>query len=145
MFRPNTESEAHPPRAWTYIGRALRLRCPECGVSPVFTPWRRVRSLYDWLTPLDGCARCGFAYIREAGYFMLAIGGVNYGLIAGLGLLISLMFEWLHPLPLWKYMVFILAPMPLLSLLMARHAKALYMAIDHYLDPQGRGRGPRAN
>src|SRR5450432_2305320 len=85
------------PKAWVYIGRALKLRCPECGISPVFVPARKVRSLYDWATPLDGCPRCGYAYLREEGYFLLATWGVNYGIVAGLGLFISLMFEWLHP------------------------------------------------
>ena len=76
-----------PPSAWRFIRRALMLRCPECGVSPIFRPVREVRSLYDWFTPLDGCPRCGYAYEREQGYFLLSIWGLNYGLIAGLGLI----------------------------------------------------------
>ena len=132
------------PRAWVYIGRALRLRCPECGVSPVFTPWRRVRSLFDWFTPLDGCPRCGFAYNREDGYFLLAIWGVNYGVVAGLGLIISLLLEAFHPLTLWQYIFFVFTPMPLLSMLFARHAKSLFLAMDHYFDPEGPGK-PRAS
>ena len=58
-------------------------------------------------------------------------------------LTISFILEWLHPLPLWQYLVFIFAPMPFLSFLVARHAKALYLAMDHYFDPQGRGRKPQ--
>src|SRR4051794_10502436 len=84
--------------AWCCIRRALRWRCPECGISPIFTPLRRVRSAFDWFEPLDGCPRCGYAYQREQGYFLLAIWGVNYGVVAGLALVISLMFEWLRPL-----------------------------------------------
>jgi uncharacterized protein (DUF983 family) len=135
---------AHPhseyPRAWTYIDRALHLRCPECGISPIFTPAKRVRSLFDWFTPLDGCPRCGFAYVREEGYFLLAIWGVNYGVVAGIGLIISLLFEWLHPLTMWQYAIFVFGPMPLFSVLFARHAKALFLAMDHYFDPEGRGK-----
>ena len=44
-------------RLLVYLGRALRLRCPECGVSPVFVPARKTRSVRDWVTPLDGCPR----------------------------------------------------------------------------------------
>ena len=65
---------------WHYV-------CPECGISPIFTPMRNVRTLYDWFTPLDGCPICGYAYEREQGYFLLSIWGLNYGLIAGFGTL----------------------------------------------------------
>src|ERR1700729_788848 len=90
-------------RARIYIGRALRLRCPECGISPLFVPAKKVRSIFDWLTPHDGCPRCGYAYQREQGYFLLAIWGVNYGVVGGLGLTIALLFEWLHPLTMGQY------------------------------------------
>ena len=59
--KARTEADPRWPRArqaWLYFRRALRLRCPECGVSPVFVPWYRTRSLRDWFTPLDGCPRC---------------------------------------------------------------------------------------
>lgn len=130
------DKPSSPPRsAWVYIGRALKLRCPECGISPMFVPFKRVRSLYDWATPLDGCPRCGYAYLREEGYFLLATWGVNYGIVAGLGMFISLMFEWLHPLPLTYYLFFVLSPMPVLSVLLIRHAKSLFLAMDHFFDP----------
>ena len=41
--------------AIVYLLRAVCLRCPECGRSPVFVPLRRTRSWRDWATPLDGC------------------------------------------------------------------------------------------
>src|SRR3954464_4664653 len=83
-----TQAKNHPPRrAWVYIRRGLELRCPECGISPVFVPLRKVRSLFDWFTPLDGCPRCGYAYEREQGYFLLSVWGLNYGVVAGLGLI----------------------------------------------------------
>lgn len=143
MSHPATDQPIEAPRAGVYIRRALQLRCPECGISPVFTPLRTVRSLFDWFTPLDGCPRCGYAYNREQGYFLLAIWGVNYGAIAGIGLIVSFMFEWLYPLSMWQYVFFVFAPLPLLSFLFARHAKALFLAMDHYFDPQGRGKPRR--
>src|SRR4030095_3491055 len=78
MFRRADEPVPSPPaaptpKAWTFIGRPLRLRCPECGISPVFVPLSRVRSLDDWFRPLDGCPRCGYAYEREQGYWLIAI------------------------------------------------------------------------
>ena len=67
-----------------YFYRSMLLRCPTCGERPIFPPARKTRSLTDWFTPLDGCPQCGYPYEREAGYFLMAIWGVNYGLI-GLG------------------------------------------------------------
>jgi uncharacterized protein (DUF983 family) len=125
-----------------FIGRALRLRCPECGVSPVFVPLGRVRGIDDWLRPLDGCPRCGYAYEREPGYWLLAIWGVNYGLVAGLGCAAALVVQSVWDPPIWKIITFLLVPMPVLSLAFARHAKALYLAMDHYFDPHVRAGKP---
>jgi uncharacterized protein (DUF983 family) len=138
--RIDATSHPHPhsreaPTIWTHLRRALRLRCPECGISPIFKPWRETRALFDWFTPLDGCPRCGYAYQREEGYFLLATWGVNYGVVAGLALLISMMFEWLHPLTMWQYVLYVFTPMPLLSFALVRHAKAIWLAIDHFVDP----------
>ena len=95
--------------------------------------------MFDWLTPCDGCPRCGYAYQREEGYFLLAIWGVNYGVVAGLAVVIGFMFEWLHPLTIKQYILFLFVPMPILSLLLARHAKSLFLAMDHFFDPHGFG------
>src|SRR4051812_16125952 len=120
---------------WLFIRRALRLRCPECGISPIFRPWRQTRSTFDWFTPLDGCPRCGYGYQREQGYFLLAIWAVNYGVVAGLGLIISFVLEAIWAPPLWVHILCVFVPLPILSFLFARHAKALFLALDHYCDP----------
>jgi uncharacterized protein (DUF983 family) len=126
---------AEPPHAWRYLARALRLRCPECGRHPIFIPARKVRSLFDWFSPLDGCPHCGYAYEREEGYFMIAIWVVNYGLVAAIGLTAGMLLQAYSRLSLWSIMALLLVTMPLTSLLLARHAKAFFLAIDHYFDP----------
>lgn len=113
----------------------MKLRCPECGEHPIFVPLTRVRSLYDWFYPLDGCPKCGYAYEREDGYFLLAIWAVNYGLIAGLGLAAGLLMMSFTSLSLWQIFAILVVTMPLASFLFVRHAKALYLAMDHYFDP----------
>ena len=120
---------------WVFIGRALKLRCPECGIAPLFRPWRETRSLFDWFTPLDGCPRCGYAYQREQGYFLLSVWALNYGLIAGIALIVSFTLDVLWSPSLWTQIWCVFAPMPLFSFLFARHAKALFLALDHYCDP----------
>jgi uncharacterized protein (DUF983 family) len=124
-----------PPSARRFIRRALHLRCPECGVSRVFVPLRQVRNLFDWFTPLDGCPRCGYAYEREPGYFLLAVWGVNYGVVGGLGAMLGLYLQHKYQPGVWSPVWLWLAWMPVLSVLLARHAKALFLAMDHYFDP----------
>ena len=130
-----SDSPSQPPTAWRCIRRALGLRCPECGTTPLFLPLNRVRSLYDYFTPLDGCPRCGYAYEREPGYFLLAVGGLNYGLVAGLGVLVGLYIQSKYNPGLWSPRWLWLLPVPVMSFLFARHAKALFLAMDHYFDP----------
>jgi uncharacterized protein (DUF983 family) len=122
-------------RVGVFVRRALRLRCPECGEHPIFVPVRRVRSLFDWVYPLDGCPRCGYAYERESGYFLLAIWAVNYGVVAAVGLALGLWLQSYTTLKLWSIVGILLVAMPLASVLFVRHAKALYLAMDHYFDP----------
>ena len=58
-------------------GRAVRLRCPNCGVGAVVRPWATVH---------DKCSHCGFRFTRSAdSYFsgaMLANLAVAEGLFA---------------------------------------------------------------
>src|SRR5688572_3125463 len=105
------------------LRRALRLRCPLCGVSPVFIPVRRVRSLDDWLHPLDGCPRCGYAYEREPGYFLLAIWALNFGVVSASSLIAAGVLYLLFRLTAWQLIFCIVPAMPLLSIGLVRHAK----------------------
>ena len=120
---------------WEYTRRAIHLKCPECGISPIFVPAKKVRSLWDWLTPLDGCPRCGYAYERENGYFLIAIWSVNYTVVAGLGLASILLIDHFFSFPTWALFCIVGIPMVILAMLFARHAKAIYIAMDHWFDP----------
>ena len=135
----NGDETARAPRTLRkgllYFYRSIRLRCPTCGEKPIFPPARRVRSLTDWFTPLDGCPQCGYAYEREEGYFLMAIWGVNYGLI-GLGamslyFLLRINTDWN---PFWLFCGTVL-PAPLACIFFARHAKSMFLALDHFFDP----------
>lgn len=130
-------------KAAVYAVRALRLRCPVCGESPMFLPWRDVRSLSAWLGPLEGCPRCRYRYERESGYFLLATWVFNYLFVAGAALLAWFLLATFCRLSLTATLLAILVPMPIASLLVARHAKALWLAFDHFIDPH-RKRKPAA-
>ena len=143
-FRPRVTAP-HVPRwrdAWVYLGRALRLRCPECGVSPIFIPWHKTRSVRDWYAPLDGCPRCGYGYEREEGYFLMAIWGVHYFTVAGFGLVLGLVLEHFLDINVWLIVPMAAVPTVLFGFYFARHAKAIYLAVDHFFDPHVRPPAP---
>ena len=129
-------------KAWLYLKRSLLCRCPTCGEKPIFLPVKKTRSLHDWFAPLDGCPQCGYAYEREPGYFLLAIWGVNYGVI-GLGSM-SAYFILRVLTDVRPTILFLLCVMPalFLSVLFARHAKSMFLAMDHFCDPHLRTRKP---
>jgi uncharacterized protein (DUF983 family) len=116
--------------------RALRLRCPECGESPIFTPLRETRSVSQWMHPLEGCPRCRYKYEREPGYFLLSTWALNYGLVGGLGLLAGLAVEWLWHPPVWQTITCVAVPVLAANVLFVRHSKAIFLAFDHFIDPQ---------
>jgi uncharacterized protein (DUF983 family) len=122
-------------RACLYLWRALRLRCPECGVSPVFVPAWRTRSVRDWFTPLDGCPRCGYAYEREDGYFLLANWGVHYFTVTAVGLAAALLVDHFFAPPFAVLAWGVSVPTLAFGFWFARYAKSIYLAIDHFFDP----------
>lgn len=129
-------------QAFRYLWRAARLKCPVCGVRPIFVPLKRVRSFHDWFTPLDGCPRCGYPYEREPGYFLLAIFGFNFGfaVFLGMGSFIGLVLlgQDVVNMPWWQLVLWTILPIPIVNVLIARHAKALFVALDHFVDPHVR-------
>jgi uncharacterized protein (DUF983 family) len=120
--------------AWM-MANASRLKCPSCGERPLFVPWHQVRTLQDWFMPLDGCPRCGYAFEREPGYFLLSIFAINYGVGAILGLVIYLVLDFWARLPIWLVLTVTVIPIPIFNLWFARHSKALFLAFDLFFDP----------
>jgi len=62
------ESQRLPERLTVALGRAIRLRCPRCGATKLFSGWFRMA---------EACALCGLRFERAQGYFVGAI-YVNY-------------------------------------------------------------------
>jgi hypothetical protein len=122
-------------KAWLYLQRSARLRCPLCGISPLFLPVHRVEGLEDWFTILPGCPRCCYAYEREPGYFMLAIGLVNFGVIIIFGIGFLFLLDAYFKFSTAQLIFFTLVPTWLISILSVRHTKAFFLALDHFLDP----------
>lgn len=128
-------------QALRFLGRAALLKCPVCGTRPIFLRLGRVRRIDDWFRPLDGCPRCGYPYEREPGYFLLAIFGFNFGFAVCVGITAFVaLAKWgdVPNMATWKLLAVTVMPIPLINLLVARHAKALFIALDHFCDPHVR-------
>jgi uncharacterized protein (DUF983 family) len=105
--------------------RALRLRCPWCGVGEMF------RGL---LTTNERCSGCGLKFEREPGYFLGSI-YLNYGVAVvaafALHFVIADGLRWSTTAEL-----FVIAPVAAaLGLLFFRWARALWLAFDLSVDP----------
>ena len=107
------------PRPIAILTRALRLRCPRCGRTPLFAGWFTMRA---------ACAACGLRYEREQGYFVGAI-YVNYALTAVLGMGGVLVLDELLDLSLAQQLALAVPVMLLAPLLFFRHARSLWLGI----------------
>ncbi len=121
--------------ALIFLWRALRLKCPVCGRSPIFVPVTRTRSVMDWFTPLDGCPRCGFPFEREPGYFLFSLWVLNFGFVVSVALISYIFLEYYCDVSTPVLLVATGLPAPFVGILIARHAKALFIAVDHFIDP----------
>lgn len=103
----------------TLVGRAMRLRCPVCGVGPVFRG----------LTTRETCPYCGFHFEREVGYFTNAL-IVNYTVTSLPVLFVVAPLAYFSSLPIWTLLGIGSAIALLLPVLAYRHTKALWLAMD---------------
>ncbi|MFI0347243.1 MAG: DUF983 domain-containing protein [Chthoniobacterales bacterium] len=140
-MKNNTLPSSPFRKACLYLRRALLLRCPTCGKSPVFIPLKKTRSLHDWFAPLDGCPRCGYAYEREPGYFLMSIWAINYGVGSLLGIGLYLFLDAHYELPIWNLIALVMSPIVCFNIFFARHAKSLFLAFDHFCDPHEKEKG----
>ncbi len=140
--RTSRSVSAHGEKtALSYLRRAFLLRCPVCGIYPIFLPFFHTRSLHDWFTPLDGCPRCGYPYEREPGYFLVSTWVINYGAGSLLGIIIYVILDCFTQLDIRVLLTAVLTPIFIFNLLFARHSKALFIAVDHFYDPHEKDSG----
>jgi uncharacterized protein (DUF983 family) len=120
-----------PERAWVLFVRAMRLRCPVCGVGPVFRGWLRM---------IKRCDHCGLWFEREPGYFLGSI-YFNYGLTVLIVTIIYLVpMFWLGRPVQWLIVPLVLFCL-VFPLYFFRYSRCLFLSFDHYfsrLDPEYR-------
>ena len=117
-------------RSLVLFGRALRLRCPNCGQGKLFTSWLRMR---------DRCPVCGLKLERgEEGY---QVGSYMFNIVAA-ELIFAAVFvgvvvvTW--PTPPWKLLQYggiglmVIAPFAFFPF-----SKTLFLAFDLLFRPAG--------
>jgi uncharacterized protein (DUF983 family) len=113
------------PESGTLIGRAIRLRCPRCGKAPMFHGFFAMHEL---------CANCNLRFERAPGYF-LGSTYMSYGLTALILLptFVLLRFVLRYPTETFRWPLAAFALV--FPLLVFRHARALWLALDCRWDP----------
>lgn len=113
-------------RAKRILLRGLKLRCPDCGLGPLY------RSLFRMHTH---CEYCDLIYEREQGHF---IGAIYIKVIATESLLLGTLL--IYGLITGKINHTILAVLIVLALTLPlvffHHNRSLWLCIDHILNPR---------
>ncbi|MDP2606978.1 MAG: DUF983 domain-containing protein [Deltaproteobacteria bacterium] len=112
-------------RILSLVGHGLCLRCPRCGVGPLYAKPFRMHS---------NCRQCDLQFEREQGYFVGAI-YINYAAtvaIAVPGFFLLDAFTGMtinQQLALWVPFAIIF------PLLFFHHSRSLWLVVDHYFNP----------
>ena len=103
------------------LGRALRLRCPRCGRSPLYARYFRMH---------ERCAACGLRYEREQGYFVGAI-YINYAVTVAVAVGVVLVLDWTLGLTLAQQLAIGVALGALVPLAFFRYARSLWLVLNY--------------
>jgi uncharacterized protein (DUF983 family) len=113
----------------TLVSRALKLRCPRCGVGQLFKNF--------FIMP-ERCSHCSLKFERAPGYFL----GSTYINYAFMVITVMSAYFALHyganfsndalAIPLLIYCI-------VMPLILFRYARAWWLAMDCYCDPVGFG------
>jgi len=110
------------------LRRALRLKCPECGLGPLY------KSLFKMNAR---CEYCGLVYEREQGYF---VGAIYLNVIATESLLLgTLVVYGLITGRIDETILTVLVALALtLPLVYFHHTRSFWLCIDHLLNPRNK-------
>ncbi|HEV8664016.1 MAG TPA: DUF983 domain-containing protein [Candidatus Methylomirabilis sp.] len=107
------------------LGRGVRLRCPRCGVGPLFRGPFRMH---------EECLVCALPFEREQGYFVGAI-YVNYAATAVLVVAAFVLLQRFPGIPVLAQLVLGGLVAVLVPLGFFRHSRSLWMSLDHIVNP----------
>ena len=112
-------------RAREHLIRGLKLECPACGLGRLYESFFRMR---------DECTYCGLVFAREQGYF---VGAIYLNVIATESLIFATYLALIlaHRITDQSTYTILFALALLLPVLFHRHARSLWLSLDHLLDP----------
>jgi uncharacterized protein (DUF983 family) len=113
------------PPATLLWWRALRLRCPACGLAPIFRGWFLMH---------ETCASCGRRFDRGPGYLLGSI-YFNYGFTAMLVIVGYFAMFFGDVLADWQRLVVLSVFAAIFAMWFFRYARALWIAFDERWDP----------
>jgi uncharacterized protein (DUF983 family) len=112
-------------RARVHLIRGLKLKCPACGLGQLYGSFFKMR---------DECQYCGLVFAREQGYF---IGAIYLNVVVTESLIFATYLALILAHRITEQstytILFILAL--LVPVLFHRHARSLWLSLDHLLDP----------
>jgi len=114
------ESQRLVDRLSRALGRAVRLRCPRCGETPLFR---------GWFSMAEACALCGLRFERAQGYFVGAI-YVNYAMTAVLTIGGFFLLWGLTALSTAAQLALLLPVVILFPLWFFRYSRSLWLALE---------------
>ena len=119
-------SEMDTGRARRIFVRGLKLKCPNCGLGPLYVSLFRMRRECDY---------CDLVFEREQGYF---IGAIYINIIATEStLFLTLLIYGLITGTVDQRILTILFVLAvIIPLLFFRHSRSLWLSIDHILNPE---------
>jgi uncharacterized protein (DUF983 family) len=108
-----------------HLIRGLKLKCPACGIGQLYKSFFKMH---------DECAYCGLVFSREQGYF---IGAIYLNVIATESLIFAtyLVLILANRITDESTYITLFALALLLPVVFHRHARALWLSLDHLLDP----------
>ena len=112
-------------RLFVLVARAIRLRCPACGLGKIFR---------GWFTMHDACPHCGRPFERGPGFFLGSI-YVNYGVTAVLVIVIFFACFFSDVLTDRQLLVAMSVFALVFPIWFFRYARALWIAFDELWDP----------
>lgn len=121
-------SERTLSQALRLLGRAVRLRCPNCGQSPVLASWGTVH---------HRCATCHFRFERSRDSYFT--GAMFFNLITAeflfaVGFASAIILSW--PRINWDYITYgAVAGMAAMPILLYPFSKVLYLTVDVFMRP----------
>ena len=107
------------------IGRAVRLRCPKCGKSPLVQGWT--------FKMHSSCSQCGLDFQREPGFYLGSI-YINYGLTSATVLVLYVLLAFVFDASMLVRIVACLSVALLLPILLFRRSRSAWLAMDCLFD-----------